>query len=359
MRRLVLAGDDEHYRRLGLTRRIESFEDGLRTDPARAGHYEWWYLDAHLDDGARLVVTFLTKDITRPGAGAAPRVMIDLTLPDGTAVSRQAHFDASEFEASKEGCEVRIGHNSFIGDLHRYAVRVDLGDVVLDVGLTGSTEPWRPATGHILYGADEERFFAWLPAVPFGDVEVTYRVGDNTVTTGGTGYHDHNWGNVALPRVVNHWYWGRGAVGAYTFITAQIIAERAYGYEPVTVFMLARDGRVIADDASRVTFAKSEAHLDDATRKPVADVHSYTHRDGDESFTLTYTRDETLVAARMIDGLHGWQRLAARAVGFDGAYLRFGGTVEIRHERAGELVEALSGPAMWELMHFGKPHSDA
>ncbi len=358
-KRLVLAADDEHYRRLGLIREIRPFEDGLRTDPAQAGHYEWWYLDAHLDDGARLVVTFLTKDITRPVAGAAPTVMVDLTLPDGTAVGRRVEFAADELATSTLGCDVAIGPNRFSGDLHHYTVHAALDDLVVDVELGGLTEPWRPETGHILYGADEAEFFAWLPAVPYGNVTATYRVGDLTVETRGTGYHDHNWGNVALPRVVNNWYWGRGAVGPYTFITAEIVAERAYGYQPVTVFMLARDGKVIADDGSRVSFARSGIHVDTEVGKPVADVHSFTHRDGDDAFTVTYTRSETLVRARMAESLHGWQRLAARAVGFDGAYLRFGGTVQVRHEQAGQVVEELEGPAMWELMYFGKHRHEA
>ena len=358
-KQLVLAADEEHYRRLGLTREIRPFEDGLRTDPARAGHYEWWYLDAHLDDGARLVVTFLTKEITHPVAGAAPMVIVDLTLPDGTAVSRSTRFPASEFRASEDRCDVTVGANHFAGDLHDYTVHVALEDLTVYVELSGITEPWRPETGHILYGTDEAEFFAWLPAVPYGNVRATYRAGEATATTGGTGYHDHNWGNVALPRVVNNWYWGRGTVGPYTFITAQIIAERAFGYQPAAVFMLARDGKVIADDVTRVSFTKSGVHTDAEVGKPVADVHSFMHRDGDEAFTVTYNRSETLVRARMAESLHGWKRLAARAGGFDGAYLRFGGTVRVRHEKARQVVEELEGPAMWELMYFGKHRHDA
>jgi hypothetical protein len=51
----VIAADEADYRRLGITRGlVEPWEDGARTDNRR-GTYEWWYFDAHLDDGAKLV----------------------------------------------------------------------------------------------------------------------------------------------------------------------------------------------------------------------------------------------------------------------------------------------------------------
>ena len=47
------ASSDADYERLGLARHdIKAWEDGARTDD-RPGTYEWWYFDAHLDDGAR------------------------------------------------------------------------------------------------------------------------------------------------------------------------------------------------------------------------------------------------------------------------------------------------------------------
>jgi hypothetical protein len=52
------------YARFGIEREaIEPHEDGLRTDGG-PGSYEWWYFDAHLDDGAKLVVVFFTKEFT-------------------------------------------------------------------------------------------------------------------------------------------------------------------------------------------------------------------------------------------------------------------------------------------------------
>jgi hypothetical protein len=47
---------------------IKPWEDGMRIGGS-PGTYEWWYFDAHLDDGAKLVVVFLTKQFS---AGRPP-----------------------------------------------------------------------------------------------------------------------------------------------------------------------------------------------------------------------------------------------------------------------------------------------
>jgi hypothetical protein len=50
-----LAANPEDYARRGIAEHTSAmFEDGLRTDGG-PGTYEWWYFDAHLDDGSKLV----------------------------------------------------------------------------------------------------------------------------------------------------------------------------------------------------------------------------------------------------------------------------------------------------------------
>ena len=50
-----LAANPEDYARLGIVEhKPAQFEDGLRTNGG-PGTYEWWYFDAHLDDGSKLV----------------------------------------------------------------------------------------------------------------------------------------------------------------------------------------------------------------------------------------------------------------------------------------------------------------
>lgn len=78
--------------------------------------------------------------------------------------------------------------------------------MIADVSLTGQVRPWRPATGHILFGDDERDYFAWLPAVPQGAVEATLTIDGVTRTLTGTGYRDHNWGNAPMMQLMHHWF---------------------------------------------------------------------------------------------------------------------------------------------------------
>jgi predicted secreted hydrolase len=56
-----MADTPQDYQRLGIGRgRVVAFEDGMRTT-GQPGDYEWWYFDANLDDGAKIVVNFATS----------------------------------------------------------------------------------------------------------------------------------------------------------------------------------------------------------------------------------------------------------------------------------------------------------
>jgi hypothetical protein len=355
-----IADRPDDYRRLGIDPvDVRPFEDGQRTEPAR-GVYEWWYFDAHLDDGAKLVVVFYTKPLMAPGAVLAPMITINLDLPDGRNLSKTLHAAPDTFAASREGCDVRIGANRFTGDLHTYRITAAIEEVSVEIEMVGEIRPWRPKSGHIHFGPQGgEHLFAWLPSVPQGRVTATYRVGQQEQRTTGIGYHDHNWGDVPMPKLMHDWYWGRAKVGPYTVIASYITAEQAYGFEPLTIFLLARDGQIIADDAAKVTFSTGGVGTDAVTGTPVADITRYEYRDGDERIVVTFRREKTIVRHRFTDALPWWKRLAARLAGIAPAYLRFTGQVTLQRFVGAEAVETIEDEALWELMYFGRPRPPA
>jgi len=349
-----LGSDPDDYARFGIEHgAVQPQEDGARTDGA-PGNYEWWYFDTHLDDGAKVVVVFQTKDFTAIGKPLAPVIRLSVTLPDGTMIKKLTEFPADTYSASADGCDVRIGDNIFSGDLRTYRIKAKVEEVEIDLTLTGSVPAWRPETGHWLFGADSEQIFAWLPSVPEGQVEATYRVNGREATSSGLGYHDHNWGNASMLKLMHHWYWARGTAGPYSVISSYITAEKQYGYTELPVFMLARDGKLIGDDQSKVEFEELGVYTDAHTGKPVANVTRYTYTDADDRYVVTYTRHADLATEKFVDELSLPRKLAAQAIGFDGAYLRFVGEMRIDHYAAGELTESHVEDALWELMYFGK-----
>jgi hypothetical protein len=357
---LRLADRPADYDRLGISPvDVAEFEDGQRIGTAR-GRYEWWYFDAHLDDGATVVVVFYTKPNVSPNSPLAPRVTINLTLADGRSFVKFLDTKPELFSASKSTCDVRIGTNRFVGDLNRYHITATIEEISVDIELTGDVPAWRPRSGHLYFGTErQEKLFAWLPSVPHGLANVRYTIGDEEHRAAGSGYHDHNWGDVPMQTLMHNWYWARGSVGPYTVIASYITATATYGHETQIVYMLARDGKIIADDDAKVSFEADRIAIDGKTGKPVADITRYTYHDADTRYVVSFAREETILQAILTDRMPLLKRMVARLIGFDGAYHRFTGKVTIEKFERGLRVEHFDDRAIWELMYFGKARASA
>lgn len=329
----------------------------MRTDGGKDS-YEWWYFDAHLDDGSTLVVVFYTKSFMNAAHGSlAPYVTVELDRPDGTHREWETPADPEHFHASIDGCDVTIGVNTFRntswGDPHTFHIHVAHEDLALDVDLVGQVPSWRPGTGFMYFGPTDEHVFAWLPSVPQGSVTATLTIGDGSEQRAGIGYHDHNWGDVAMSKLINHWYWGRAQAGPYSIVASYITAERAYGSTEIPIFMLARNGTIIADDIDKVRFSLDGVTTDESSGKPYAHVVNYEYVDGADRYVVSFRRASTIVDARFIERIKGVKHLLARLARVDGAYLRFTGQVELEHFVNGVSVERVADPGVWELMYFG------
>jgi hypothetical protein len=353
-----MANTPADYQQLGIDPiEVARFEDGQRIGTEK-GCYEWWYFDAHLDDGATVVVVFYTKPNVSPNGPLAPRVTINLTLPDGRQFEKLHDTTANQFTASNEGCDVQIGTNRFIGDLRRYRITAAIEEISVEIELAGEVRAWRPKSGHLYFGsAGREALFAWLPSVPQGLAHVRYVIGDEEHRASGSGYHDHNWGDAPMQMLMHNWYWARAKVGPYTVIASHITATEAYGYETQIVYMLAKDEGIVADDDLMVSFEAERVAADGKTGKPVADITRYTYRDGNAHYVVTFERKKTILQAIFTERAPFIKRLIAKIVGFDGAYHRFTGKVSIDKFEKDVRVESFVGHSIWELMYFGQARS--
>ncbi len=352
---LRLADRPADYKRLGIAPvKVAEFEDGQRIGTER-GCYEWWYFDAHLDNGATIVVVFYTKPNVSPNSPLAPRITINITLPDGRIFDKLLDARPELFSASESGCDVRIGTNRFVGDLHRYRITATIEEISVDIELTGKVRAWRPKSGHLYFGAEgQEKLFAWLPSVPQGLASVRYSIGNEEHRASGSGYHDHNWGDVPMQTLIHNWYWARASAGPYTIIASTITAAAAYGHGTQIVYMLAKDGRIIADDDAKVSFELDRVTIDGKTGKPVADVMHYTYHDAETRYVVSFERQKTILQAILTERAPLLKRIIARLVGFDGAYHRFIGKVTIEKFEGRARLESFEDRAIWELMYFGK-----
>jgi hypothetical protein len=350
-----LADREDDYARLGLKRDlVEPWEDGMRTSGG-PGSYEWWYFDSHLEDGSSLVITFYTKWMLKPQGPLAPMVTVNLDRPGQPTRHLMVHATPEQFQASKDRCDVGVKDCFFRGDLHTYQIKVVGDDLTVDVELVGQVPSWRPATGVTYFGANDEHTFAWMPAVPQGRATVTLTEKNApSQTLAGIGYHDHNWGDVVMSKLINHWYWGRAKAGPYSVIASYVYAENAYGRTELPNFMLAKDGEVVAGEASKARLVLEDVSQDPKSKKPVADRVIYDYvQDDHVRYRTIFQRRQTILDYELADMVTGFKHILARVARVDGAYLRFSGSVTVERYEDDKLVEQATDPGIWELMYLG------
>lgn len=356
----VQISDD--YQRFGLTPNtpLAVWEDGMRTSGGKDS-YEWWYLDADLEDGSKAVVIFYTKEFTRIKKPLRPIIRVAIYQSDGTLIQKNWTFDADVFSASKTSCNVTIGKNYFRGNLKNYEIHVEDEDFQLTVQLQRTTQSWRPKTGHIAFGPEQDQLFNWVVAVPKGDVQLSYTQQGITTTTKGAGYHDHNWGNVNMMDLFHHWYWSRTAIGPYNIIAAQMVATKDFDHRPVQVFHLSKNGRTIADDGDQVTLYRSLGKIHPKLKKDISDDLVFVYQNPQDEYRYEYYlfREKTILETDMlavaVGGKGFMYGLVRLLTGFDGAYFRFSGKAELRVYKGETLLETYeSDQTIWELMYFGK-----
>lgn len=336
---------------LGLTDKIQVFEDGLRTE-AKSGSYEWWYFDSKYADGSSLVIVFYTKHVTSFANGFKPFVSLNYINPNGKEIRTELWSD--DYSFSKDICDVRIGDCYIKGDLNHYEIYFKNNEAECKLTLDASVPSWRPDSGHIYFGKKD--FFAWLPSVPEGVVNGILKTNNETIVLNGTGYHDHNWGNKLMILLMNDWYWGRAKIGDYVVVSSYIYANKKDGYKATPIFMLAKNGEILTGDSFKyLTYEEKDFIKDSYTKRHVAKtlVYDYDDEESDVHYRITYKKgDEDVERQVMTDIVGRPLAIMFYLLGFRGSYHRMGGTVVLEKFDGNKVVECLEAPAMWEQMCF-------
>lgn len=358
--RSIHPDDDTHYKRMCIDRNIiESREDGRRTD-GRKGTYEWWYFDSHFPNGTILIITFYSKSLVEVDGPTKPQATVELKLPDGTKYTENVFANIEECYYATDKCDVRIGESRVVGDLKHYDIKFKGKTIQAKVSLDATIEPWRSKCGSVFFGDNDEAYFAWLTAVPEGNVVADITYNGKRIHLEGTGYHDHKWGNTSMMKLIHHWYWGSAKIGDYKVISARIVGEKEYGYNTFDSFLLAKGSEIIGDNSNQtLKFLPSDEYTDEYTGKPVYGrvAYEYTAEDG-QQYRISYKHRNDITRQNYIDRLSGMAKLSAKLNGYSASYLMFDGIATIDRLENGQVVESVSAPAVWELMYPGKAGAD-
>ncbi len=342
---IFFPASEEDLRSEGLTPLVAVWEDGLRTD-TRRGTFEWWYFDAHFEDGSTAVIVFSTKPLLERQGPLKPNVALTITRLDGSRIMQLPLLPADQFHAASDICDVHIGAHWARGDLHRYEVHVQLKGLSADLTFTGLVPAWRPGAGKAYFG-DRSHYFAWLPAIPHGTVAGTLHYDGKTHSVKGTGYHDHNWGNLSLNRIMHHWYWGRAHVGGYTAIFVEQVTAKAYGEARVPVFLLAQGDRILVEDGRPLLMAAREFEEHPGGRRYPREVDFRWQMDS-ESVHLRLRRPRIIEATSLLLFLPKWQQRLARRFS-NPYYFRFNAELELEIHLS-QLRDTQKGSALYEIM---------
>ena len=322
---------------IGLTETVQAFEDGIRTE-AKSGSYEWWYFDSKYADGSSLVIIFYTKPVTSFAKKFKPFVSLNYVSPNGKEI--RTTLESTDYSFSKDCCDVRIGDCYMKGDLSHYDIYFKNTDVECKLTLDASVPSWRPDSGHIYFG--QKDFFAWLPSVPEGTVNATLKLKDETLELCGTGYHDHNWGNKLMILLMNDWYWGRAKIGDYVVVSSYIYANKQDGYKATPIFMLAKNGTILTDDAFKhLTYTERDFVKDSYTKRHVAKtlIYDYDDKDSGVHYRVTYKKgDEEIERQVMTDIVGRPLAMIFYLLGFRGSYHRMGGKVTLERFEGDKIV---------------------
>ena len=345
-----LATSPHHYKSLNLNNDLpQKWEDGMRTHGGK-GTYEWWYFDAHPADGSKIVIVFYTKAMTAVNKPLAAYATLNIDYPDGTRIER--YLPSTTFKASKDACDVTIGDCYFKGDLTNYHIHLEGPDLSLDITIANKADSWRPETGHFYFG-DKGSFFAWLVAVPKGNAQINYRVAGNEVETAGACYHDHNWGNKGIHKLINHWYWSRSELGPYTLIACQIVPDKKYGTAPVNIIHIINDGKTIPTRPDHLELLKTNPESG-LGGKPVYNQLLFRYNDNDTRFNLQLNRNKNIMDIYLIQP-ESKRKLAKLLTGFNGVYMRITGEAKLDIYTGEDVAESYTNDkSIWELMYFGK-----
>ena len=347
----------EDYRKLGiLPDVIQQKEDGLHTS-GKFGEYEWWYFDAKLEGGYSLVIIFYSQPVTAATLGYAPCVSFSLT-GGGHELLEEVSFPIKDSFFSKDGCDVKVGNCSIKGDLRNYTIHFENENINCDVTLEGLAESYRHKTGSIFFG--EKKYFAWLPSVPEGRVCAEMTVYGEKLSLTGSGYHDHNWGNIGMFWLMHHWYWGRAKVGDYQVISSYITAKEKYSYEHFHIFVIYKNGEKLGCDIDSIKYEQKDAEFDPITKKHYHKTLVYDYNDGKYHFRVIYEA-KNIIETFVVDQGYGSARAKAskaliwfvKKMKLAPSYIRMTGIVTLERFEGDEVVEKVSENGIWEQMYFG------
>ncbi|KAH7154135.1 hypothetical protein DER46DRAFT_638147 [Fusarium sp. MPI-SDFR-AT-0072] len=214
-----LLTDNQSLQKLGLDRsQPASWENGLRSPGVENG----WFLQ---------VAFFYVAEGDSPKTG-----LIDLNIAkDGKKLCdlhKRIGRISGEIVVAKGHCDLQYRKNYFrsVNGLSEYHIFVDPDEM----------------EGFGRWDVDGPHF-SWFVAVPGGQLTGEVTVNGTKTKVEGNAYHDHNWGNVPMEKILDNWLWGHADVGGLSIVSASVRFRQNCGGREVPLLFIVRGNEVLVD----------------------------------------------------------------------------------------------------------------
>lgn len=321
----------------------EEWEDGQRLNEKEymQGMYEWWYFDAHLDDGSMIVSAFIIQIDEKNQV--SPQITFNYADKENR-IEKTIFFKNNDYYSSNENCNVKIGKNYFRGKvLDEYEMFVDPEcneGWGFSLKLKREVPSFRPGTGY--WDADGE-YFAWFNAVPSGNIEGTIIMSGKEVKVKGNGYHDHNWGNVPMSKILSDWYWGRAEINGLTVVSANVrFKDESGGGETPLIYITSGEEVILNAVNEELSFLSGHKVFHPETGKKYNSDAQYIFENGNNKAYIRLNGGDAIVAYTSVE----WEN-----PGWETKYLRFAAQVTL-DLNLNSKRSISKGPATLEIMDF-------
>lgn len=329
---------------MSVIKKAELWEDGLRTDPSKKS-FEWWYFDANFSDGTTIVVTFYTKSPSKTSGPLTPQVEITVNKKNGEKLYYNKFYTVDEFSADKDKCNVRMGPNTFSGNLKKYKIHIEFPEITADLEIDGLAPSY--STSIDRYPAKPE-YFGWFSAVPYGKVTgvATYEGAKHDLH--GFGYHDHNWGIIDIKNVCDYWYWGRATAGEYSMIYSVLFLPKILGGKQASVLYVARGEKVLIEDSNHLKV--SHVDIDPPTPKPghLPKNLAFSYSGEEYDVTIALSHPELIDTKDPLTGESAWKKKITRLFSKP-LYVRYNAKLEFSITEKGKETKK-EGHGLYEIM---------
>lgn len=357
-----LLNSPEDYKKYGLTPGVvEPWEDGRR-ETDEPGHSEVWYFDTILDDGSKLVFGVRAAPMLGEDAShAGPRYTLMLTTPEGKTHTVDTFVPKAEASLSTEKCDLQLRSNYITGDLKHYDVHFEpettmAGDATLglDLSLDAKVKPYRPGTGYVVLGEDEEYYLTFMCIARLA-LSGTVTLDGEAHQVTGTAYENRQWTNHYTPDIWHHWLWGRQNTGDYTVMIYDLVGAERYGFTRIPLFCVDdKDGnRIFENDGNdNVTVEILDKQLQPQSGKVYPKTTRYTFDDGTTKVVYKVTWEQELDVIDHYANATAEGKAHYDQMGIHPTYTRYFANTELEITRDGKTETSTDG-MIYELNYPG------